>query len=365
MKFRKMNEVNKIDIMNNGIGLSVPANFSDTFIIGLEKLVTNKRGGNYIDNVYGSPRYLLLGQARASTKIPNLSHSELKEYVDSLHQIGVKFHFTLNSVWSNGVERNSELAESVFSELSSIIETGVDALIIGNLYLASFVKKHFKDIKTICSINLKTDSTYKIEKMLSDFYFDKIVLDRCINRNITFLRNIEKKYNDRIVLLANPDCLMDCPLSLYHMLENGQKSMTDISYTDENYCVNYCQSKYLENYAEILKNSWIHPSDIDLYKNIGVKFLKIQGRTLPEQKILELTELYLNEANTDNLLEIFPNFLNNKKQAEKFKIFNDHSFDRRAFIESFFNNEIICKNECGVKCFKCDKLISVLQNNIV
>jgi len=347
--------------MNNGIGLSVPAFFSKNFVTELEKLQDNKRTNDYIDNVYGSPRSLILGQARASKKIPELSLPELKEYIDDLHKSNIKFHYTLNSVWSNGIERKLEYQETIYNEIKNIIEIGVDGFIIGNLYLAEIINDKFKDINTICSINLKTDSIYKLKSLLTDFNFNKVVLERTVNRNVSFIKNLKGFYNDKIVLLANPDCIYDCPISFYHMLENGHVSMTENDLSDKNYCVNYCQKKYMDSFSEILKTPWIHSADMDLYENIGIEFLKIQGRTLQEDRILKLTNLYLNRLESDNFVEIFPNFIGKFQNKTKFNLFNKPKFNRRNFVESFFKNEINCKNVCGLKCFKCDKLASKLK----
>ena len=351
-------------MINKGIGLSVPAFFSTSFIDGLKKLEHEKNGSDYIDNVYGSPRSLILGQARASNKIPELSLSELRDYINNLHKIGLKFHFTLNNVWSNSIEKKPTHKEKILREINDILETGVDALIIGNLYLNEIVKKKFSGINTICSINLKTDSVYKLKSLINDFEFNKVVLERTTNRNITFLKNINSVYSNNIVLLANPDCIYDCPLSLYHMLENGQQSMQQTELLDKDYCINYCHNKYMDKAEEVLKTPWIYPADIDLYEQVGVRFLKIQGRTLSEERILRLAEVYLNRIETSSFLDIFPNFIRDKKNTDTFRIFNNDFFNRRAFVESFFNEEINCKNICGLKCFKCDNIVSKIKYDV-
>lgn len=347
--------------MKKGIGISVPAYFSHSFINKLNELQINKTTDNYIDNIYGSPRSLVLGQARASKKIPELTLEELKNYIAELHNIDVKFHFTLNSVWSNGIERDNKSQNIILQDIENIVKTGIDGLIIGNLYLAELITKHFGNINKICSINLKTNSVYKLKSLLTEFGFDKVVLERTVNRNIRFLQNLRGIYNENVVLLANPDCIYDCPLSLYHMLENGHVSITKDEFSDKNYCTNYCEKKYMNSYTEILKTPWIHPSDLDLYENIGLKFLKIQGRTLPEEKILHLTELYLNRLKSDNFVEIFPNFIGQKRNEQKFNIFHKSNFNQRAFIETFFKNKINCNEICNVKCKKCDNWIVELE----
>ncbi len=350
--------------MNKGIGLSVPAFFTMSFIENLNEIQKSKTTFDYIDNVYGSPRSIILGHARASQKIPELSLVELKDYIDTLHSIGIKFHFTLNSVWSNGIERKFELSKTILQEIESIIETGIDALIIGNLYVAELVHENFKNIKTIASINLKTDSVYKLKSLLTEFGFNKVVMERTVNRNISFIKNLNGVYNDKIVLLANPDCIYDCPLSQYHMLENGYLSMEKADFINENYCVSYCKKKYMSNNAEILKTPWIHPSDIDLYENIGVEFLKIQGRTLPEELILKHTKAYINRLKSDNFVDVFPNFIGRKENENNYKLFHKDRFNQRDFVETFFKNEINCKNTCGLKCFKCDNFVTELEKKI-
>ena len=344
-----------------GVGLSVPANFDYKFVKEIESISNSLKTSNYIDNIYGSPRNLKLGQSRASKKIPDLTNNQLKRYIDSIHNIGIKFHLTINSIWSNGFERKEDNKDIIYKEIKEFIDIGVDSFIIGNLYLAELIKNMFPEINLIASINLKTDSIYKLKSLLEDFKFDKIVLERTTNRDVSFLKNINKKWNNNIILLANPDCLFDCAISNYHMLENGHISMTQDKFLDKNYCINYCKHKF-KDVDNILKTSWIHPADIDLYEDIGVKYLKIQGRTLSVEKILELTKAYLKrETIKSNLLEIYPNFLGKDENIKKIDYFFDNSrFDRRGFIESFFEKNINCKTSCEVTCNKCNIIANML-----
>lgn len=350
--------------IRQGIGLSVPANFSSEFIRGLEKLLLDKKGNDYIDNVYGAPRgYVSIGQARSSKKIRQLSKSELKMYIDSLHSLDINFHFTINSIWSDAMERNSNNVEIILAEIEELIELGVDALIIGNVYLAELINKTFKNINTICSINLKTDSFYKLTSYVSEFKFNKVVLDRTVNRNVSFLKKLLKKYESEIVLLANPDCVYDCPISQYHMLESSYLSMDKVELENKRYCVNFCTKKYNDDFSELLKTPWIHPADMELYENIGLRYLKIQGRTLSIDRILFLIKSYLNRLNTEGFYEIFPNFIGASKKKEELAYLNNQFFNRAEFVKTFFDFDIRCKEECGAVCTKCDEIILNLKGN--
>jgi len=346
-------------LLNSGIGFSIPANFNKEFLDGIEKILNAVDTFNYIDNIYGSPRSLILGQSRASKKIPELSNNELSNYIKVVHKLKIKFNLTVNSIWSNGIERKKENLKRIFKYIENFLKLGVDSFIIGNLYLAELIKLEFQEINLIASINLKTDSVYKLKSLLEDFNFNKVVMERTTNRDINFLKSINKKYDNNIILLANPDCLFDCALSSYHMLENGHLSMIGDVFMKKNYCINYCKHKF-KDIDNIIKTSWIHPCDLDLYQNIGIKYLKIQGRTLSTKRILNLTKAYLSgKTIKSNLLEIYPNFLGKDNYIKE----NDYiynNFNRREFIESFFKKNINCKVSCGISCKKCDIISSKL-----
>jgi collagenase-like PrtC family protease len=275
------------------VNFDVPILFSQSYINGLEKLLNREK--DTIKSVYGSARFGRIGQARFSKKIPELKTNELQDYVSKINKLNIKFHYTLNSPWTNLKERNKKHKTQIINELRTLIDIGIDAFIVANPYLISLIQEEFPKIEIIASINLQTTTAYKFKSLL-DYGCSSVVLDRPVNRNIAFLKKINNNA-EKFSLLVNSTCLFDCPLQQYHANENGYFSSENIknieNIENKEYCMSYCLPLIEKHPENILKSTWIRPEDIYKYEEIGVKNFKIQGRTLDPEILLNLIKAYL------------------------------------------------------------------------
>ncbi|MFC0878029.1 U32 family peptidase [Saccharicrinis sp. FJH2] len=328
------------------IRFDIPMLFRREYIDGLAGL--EKEELVQIGSVYGAIQKSVIGQARFSKKIPQLDHQELAHFVKKVHDLGIEFHYTLNSPWNGMLERYTENRNDIKTEISSIIGTGIDALVLANPYLIAFVKDNWPELKIIGSINLQTATAYRFNKLLKDGCH-RVVLDRTVNRNIRFLKML-KIQGQNYSLLVNSTCLFDCPLQQYHANENGALSSgSDLNVIDTEFCLKYCISAFNQQKENFLKATWIRPEDLSLYENIGVKNLKIQGRTLEPKILLDLIRAYLNRSTpNDSLFYIFPGF--EKQFPEISDKLKNSSLDKIGFVESFFSTE----RNCSELCFTCD-----------
>ena len=297
-----------------GVGYSFPANFTEKHVEELEKMQVKMKSrdfnphGDYIENIYGSFPRTILGHARTPGSVPKIDLEASKDYIQAIRKLGINFHFTLNSLWSNEREKSPQLQGKLKSLIGELIDIGVNGFIVANPYLIKKIKEWFQDAFIIASINLKIDSEQLVKRYL-EFGAGSIVLDREINRNFKLLGSLLSKYPENLVLLANSTCLLGCPLQTYHSLENGFLSLEvddfsdiekDYYYSisdqikDENFCFNYCLGEYAQNPELLLKAPWIRPGDLHYYTDIGLKFLKIQGRTMSVKDQISLLSAYPN-----------------------------------------------------------------------
>ncbi len=335
------------------IQFDIPMLFRQEYLDGLKAL--NPDHLAQIGSVYGSIQKGILGQARYSEKIPQLSHVELAGAVDQIQKLGIEFHYTLNSPWNGMLERDPDQRRNIITAIEDIVNTGIDAFILANPYLISLVKENWPEIKLIGSINLQTSTAYKFNKLIEDGCH-RIVLDRIVNRNIHFLKQL-KDQGQRYSLLVNSTCLNDCPLQQYHANENGAlSSNNEFNVLDNSYCIDYCLSAFTAQKENILKSTWIRPEDLALYEDIGVQYLKIQGRTLKPKQLLDLILAYLNRLTpNDSLFYIFPGF---EKHFPEINVKMKNSrLDKNGFVESFFKTE----RNCAELCFTCDYCNKVFE----
>lgn len=337
------------------INYDIPMLFSDKYINGIEQILNIS--DDKIKSVYGSARIGTIGQARYSEKIPKLRIDELQKFVTKIHNLKIKFHYTINSPWTDLKERKSQYKTLIINDFKKFIDIGIDTFIIANPYLISLVKEKFPNVEIIASINFQTTTAYKFKSLL-DYGCNSVVLDRPVNRNIAFLRKLNK-YADKYSLLVNSTCLFDCPLQQYHANENGYFSSENFENIEKkDYCVNYCLPLIEKHPENILKSTWIRPEDIGRYENIGVQNFKIQGRTLEPEILLNLIKAYLERKTpNDNLFYIFPDFV--RKYPELNNKFKNLKIDKLNFIDYFFKEKINCATDCLI-CNHCENTFEKL-----
>ena len=352
------------------VKFSIPANFSTEHINALSIISRefNKKEENfkkdYICNVYGSLPISSMGHARASDSVPQIDIDDLSKYVNQLLDLDIPFHYTLNNLWSGGIERTVTGQNIIHKEIENILETGVKGLIIANPYLIKLIKKWFPKAMIIASINLRINSLAKIQFYM-DMGVNHIVLDRDINRNFKILESGVKLYKDRLTLLVNSTCHLYCALQDYHTLESGflsskTENNTKTELLDKNYCFNYCIDKYLNDFVNFLKSPCIIPEYISHYEKIGINHFKIQGRTMSVQDQVNLIKFYFNRETADkDLFSIWPGFketlLKSSKNEDLIEIekrlkINIDLLIKISFIENFIDNP----NNCRAGCYQCE-----------
>ena len=122
------------------------------------------------DAIYiGGKEYSLRANAN------NFSISDIKEGCSFAHKYGKKVYLTLNVVFHN------EDINGVYDYIKSVVEAGIDAFIVSDLFLVSYIKENFS-----VEVHLSTqDSVSNIEsvKFLKDLGVDRVVLAREVGRD--------------------------------------------------------------------------------------------------------------------------------------------------------------------------------------
>ena len=71
----------------------------------------------------------------------NFSLEELKEGCTFAHKLGKKVYFTLNIVFHNND------MEGVYNYMEEVVKTGIDAFIVSDPFIISYIKKKYTKIK--------------------------------------------------------------------------------------------------------------------------------------------------------------------------------------------------------------------------
>ena len=123
------------------------------------------------DAVYiGGEKYSLRANAN------NFSLDEIREGCLFAHKLGKKVHLTLNIVFHN------EDMSGVFQYIDDVVDCGIDAFIVSDPFLISYIKKKY----TNCEVHLSTQNSttnYKSIQFFEKQGIDRVVLARELSRD--------------------------------------------------------------------------------------------------------------------------------------------------------------------------------------
>lgn len=130
--------------------------------------------------------------------------------------------------------------------------------------------------------------------------------------------------------------------------------------------------KRFSNLSEIIKSPWIRPEDIHIYQDLGIDYIKISGRSRPEQDILRTIQAYMSMDFDGNLADLIGIRPAGKifselpgKELPKFDIDIDNK-KLDGFID-YFQDNYPCKTDCQIDCNYCnsiaDKVIEINQDS--
>ena len=129
------------------------------------------------DAVYiGGEKYNLRANAN------NFSLDEIKEGCRFAHKFGKRVHLTLNIVFHN------EDMDGVEDYISKVVDCGIDAFIVSDPFLISYIKKNYPNVEVHLSTQNSTSNYKAIE------YFEKEGVDR-----VVLARELSKKEIKEIV----------------------------------------------------------------------------------------------------------------------------------------------------------------------
>lgn len=263
------------------------------------------------------------------------------------------FGMQLDLLFNANCYGGKAVSKSFESEIIGIIDRlsseGVrpDIVTTTSLFVARTVKKHFPDIRTRASVNMRI-GTLQGMKYASDL-FDGFYLQRDMQRNLDYVKKVSAFCRDggkELCMLVNSGCLRYCPGQVFH--DNLIAHCTDAS-SDRvpGYNPHVCWNLYAggRNAAEILKATWIRPEDVRNYAEyIDIFKLATRQHAYPRSVI----SAYAKEKWDGNLLELLePGFS---------PAFFPYEINNEAFPDDFWINVGKCLNGC-TDCGYCESVL--------
>ncbi len=101
----------------------------------------------------------------------NFSLEEIKEACLFAHKLNKKVYLTLNIVFHN------EDIDGVYDYIKKVVEAGIDAFIVSDLFIVRYIKENFKNVEVHLSTQASTTNVESV-KFLKNEGIDRVVLAR-------------------------------------------------------------------------------------------------------------------------------------------------------------------------------------------
>lgn len=333
--------------------LKIPAKFDDKdFLKKLNDL--NERyhnSGIRVDETYGCIPISVIGNARPANELPDVSMDYLRKYIEEGKQYGIELDYTMNSVWSEGIEFSSNGRKKVIEEVDNLINLGVSRVSVSSPGILKILRNNFSNLRITVSINNCVESVHALKRWEAEGV-SKIVLNRHINREFDLLKALRMQSQVELELLLNSMCNLHCSLHQYHNLINSCSSNKNGDKIGSRYPQNQCVYNMLSNPVEMICSAWIRPEDVCFYEDMGFRNFKLDGRCLKAEDILYTAEAYLSRYYEGNFFNLFDFF--NDRQEQPFQL----TLDNRVldgFLEEMIKRNGNCRL-CGGINAKCREI---------
>ena len=196
----------------------------------------------------------------------NFSKEEIKEACDFAHKLGKRVYLTLNIVFHN------EDISGVYDYIKDVVEAGIDAFIVSDLFLVSYIKKNFE-----VEVHLSTQASvtnYESVSFLKEEGIDRVVLAREVGRD-EIKEIIDKTGVDIEVFIHGAMCTFvsgRCVLSNYFTNRDSNRGG----------CAQICRfcfsmDEYEEPFSMAVKDLKMSSCIKDMI-SLGIVSFKIEGR---------------------------------------------------------------------------------------
>jgi collagenase-like PrtC family protease len=356
---------------------SIGTNFDDRLIEEIQRL---NGQDHLITSVFGKLRKDVVGGGRTSMLLPELSLSQLKDYVDRCHSGNIKFNYLLNPMCLGNRELDTRNHKRIIKYIDQLSDIGVDAITVNSPVLCQLIKKQFPHIKITIGLYAYIFNVQHV-KHWQELGADELTLHKLVNRNFVLLEELlkyTKKSTLELRLIANNVCIHDCPYQINH--GTGQAHASQKGHFSAKMYLDYnllsCSYHKVKHPEQFLASDWIRPEDVKYYEAVCEKTgnynlsLKLVERTKSTAFLIKVLHAYAARSFEGNLLEILgwptmkdanvihrlPMYLKallglyNMKELKKFweafqlpNIYIDNK-KLEGFLEKFIQH-----NECNIK----------------
>jgi len=280
--------------------LSVASNLKNDLI---EKIAEFKA----VEEIFGKLPFDFTGGGRGILSTFQVNKKMFAEHVKLAQEKNIRFNYLLNGTAMDNQAFTRKGHKEIRKFLDWLTELKIDAITVSIPYLLQIIKTNYPHFKIYVSSIANVDSIEGAKKWL-ELGANKITLnDRSLNRNFKLLKAIRKNTMCQLELIANNNCLYQCPLSHHHygLLSSASQKKAKLKGYLIDYCTLMCRYLRVTDPTEFIKAGWIRPEDTKTYEELGIDSLKLVGREMETEHLVTIVKAYSEQHYDGNLLDLF------------------------------------------------------------
>ncbi len=215
----------------------------------------------------------------------NAENFSLTEYIEALnyaHERGVRIFLTLNTVM-----RDAEI-EALYENVKKLYENGLDAIIVQDLGLFSFLKSNFPGIDLHGSTQM-TVANHVEANYLKEIGFSRVVLARELS--FEEIEEVRRKTDIELeIFVSGALCISysgNCYLSSFIGGRSGNRGL----------CAQPCRKIYKDGQEQVAynlspKDQMMGQNEVEALGRIGIESIKIEGRMKSPEYVYETVNYY-------------------------------------------------------------------------
>ena len=302
---------------------SLATNFDDSLIDYVNEYDTEKK----IKSVYGKLKRDILGGGRSSILLPQLSLSELENYIAHCHKVGLEFNYLFNPMCLDNKDVDRKEQNKILSFIDQLVEIGIDAITLNSPYMCRVIRKRYPNIKITIGAYAVIYSIQQVNYW-REMGADEVTLHHKVNRDFKLLESMLNHFKGKDInlrLIGNNVCLKDCPFQISHGTEQAHVSKDGDRKLFFDVDLISCTYKKVDDFTRIISSEWIRPEDVKIYDELCQKCdnpmlsIKLVERTKETEVLKRTVKAYIDESYDGNLLDIlnWPKKQEVKKLDEK------------------------------------------------
>ncbi len=289
-----------------------------------------------------------LRTCRSELKLPD-AKVWLADGLRAAREAGIKLCLLVNANCYGGDSLSQKLAGQLQETFSELAAEGLtpESVTTTSPFVAHLIKTRMPATEVRASVNMRLNSLWQMEKLFD--LFDGFYLFRDRNYELDFIRGLKRKLGERgkgLHLLVNSGCMTDCPGQIFHdnLVAHEEELREAVNEPGFNPYVCWRHYGKPENHADLLRNTWIRPEDIQRYEGL-FDLLKLATRM--HSHPVRVVRAYASGTYAGNLLDLM--------EPSHSPLLGPCWIDSSRFPDDWFDRRASCGHACD-RCGYCDEV---------